>query len=130
MNKAFSCCITISLALIASDAVAQTSSPMQTDEEQLSEIYEEVVYSPFAGAKYPQQPLWGDSHLHTSLSFDAGGFGNRLPPSVAYRFAREKKSFQAQVNQSDWPARSIGWPSQIIPTAWASSMMCWRHPRW
>ena len=32
--------------------------------------------------------LWGDSHLHTSLSMDAGLFGNRLPPRDAYRFAR------------------------------------------
>ena len=88
MNKIFSCCIAFSLFLIASHAVAQTSAPMQADEEQLSKVYEEVVYSPFAGAVYPQQPLWGDSHLHTSLSFDAGGFGNRLTPVVAYRFAR------------------------------------------
>jgi hypothetical protein len=33
-------------------------------------------------------PLWGDTHLHTSLSVDAGLFGNTLPPSEAYRFAR------------------------------------------
>jgi len=31
---------------------------------------------------------WGDTHLHTSLLFDAGGFGNRLDPRAAFRFAR------------------------------------------
>lgn len=31
--------------------------------------------------------LWGDTHLHTSLSTDAFGFGVRLGPEEAYRFA-------------------------------------------
>jgi hypothetical protein len=31
---------------------------------------------------------WGDTHLHTSLSMDAGAFGNRLGLDAAYRFAR------------------------------------------
>jgi hypothetical protein len=50
---------------------------------------EKDVYSPYAAQnEIPQRPLWGDSHLHTTLSMDAGLFGNRLPPSDAYRFAR------------------------------------------
>jgi hypothetical protein len=31
---------------------------------------------------------WGDTHLHTNLSLDAGAFGNRIGMDVAYRFAR------------------------------------------
>jgi len=58
------------------------------DEEALAEIYAEQPYSPYAGNSFPERPYWGDTHLHTSLSFDAGGFGNRLPPREAYRFAR------------------------------------------
>ncbi len=46
------------------------------------------VYPPYAHRGFPERPLWGDSHLHTSLSMDAGLFGNRLPPREAYRFAR------------------------------------------
>lgn len=37
---------------------------------------------------YPQQVYWGDTHLHTSNSVDAFGFGNRLDAEAALRFAR------------------------------------------
>ena len=45
-------------------------------------------YSPYAGRTYPTRPLFGDTHLHTSYSFDAGAFGCRLGPKDAYRFAK------------------------------------------
>jgi hypothetical protein len=45
-------------------------------------------YSPYAGRNFPVRPLFGDTHLHTSMSFDAGMFGCRLGPVEAYRFAR------------------------------------------
>jgi len=45
-------------------------------------------YSPYADRNFPDRPLWGDTHLHTALSFDAGAFGNRLTPADAYRFAK------------------------------------------
>src|SRR6476660_1097694 len=45
-------------------------------------------YSPHAGRTFPTQPLFGDTHLHTSFSMDAGAFGARLTPKDAYRFAR------------------------------------------
>ncbi len=45
-------------------------------------------YSPYAGRSYPTRPLFGDTHLHTSFSLDAGAFGARLGPREAYRFAR------------------------------------------
>lgn len=37
---------------------------------------------------YPQQVLWGDTHLHTDNSIDAFGFGTRLGPEAALQFAR------------------------------------------
>jgi hypothetical protein len=46
------------------------------------------VYSPYAERNYPTRPLFGDTHLHTGASFDAGAFGARLGPRDAYRFAR------------------------------------------
>jgi Protein of unknown function (DUF3604) len=36
---------------------------------------------------YPEQVFWGDTHLHTSNSVDAFGFGTRLDPETALRFA-------------------------------------------
>jgi len=45
-------------------------------------------FSPWAGRNFPSQVFWGDTHLHTQLSMDAGAFGARLMPEEAYRFAR------------------------------------------
>ena len=45
-------------------------------------------YSPYAGRSYPTRPFFGDTHLHTSYSMDAGAFGARLTPADAFRFAR------------------------------------------
>src|SRR6185436_9624271 len=45
-------------------------------------------YSPYAGRNFPTRVFWGDTHLHTSASMDAGAFGNRLGFEDAYRFAR------------------------------------------
>ncbi|QIG53934.1 DUF3604 domain-containing protein [Altererythrobacter sp. BO-6] len=39
-------------------------------------------------AEFPDRPYWGDTHLHTDVSFDAFGFGNRLGVEDALRFAR------------------------------------------
>jgi len=46
------------------------------------------LYSPYAGRSFPIRPFFGDTHLHTSFSMDAGAFGARLNPRDAYKFAR------------------------------------------
>jgi hypothetical protein len=48
----------------------------------------EKEYSPYLDIGYPQRVFWGDTHVHTSYSTDAGMIGNRLGPEDAYRFAR------------------------------------------
>jgi hypothetical protein len=44
-------------------------------------------FSPPVLSKHPVRPLFGDTHLHTAYSTDAGMLGNRLGPEAAYRFA-------------------------------------------
>jgi hypothetical protein len=39
-------------------------------------------------ADFPERVYWGDTHLHTANSVDAFGFGVRLGPEEALRFAR------------------------------------------
>ncbi len=45
-------------------------------------------YSPYAGRHFPARPFFGDTHLHTAMSFDAGMFGCKLGPADTYRFAK------------------------------------------
>ena len=74
-------------ALMLSQTVAASDAGKPTS-DMLSNSYTGKAYSPYAKRGIPERPLWGDSHLHTSLSMDAGLFGNRLSPRDAYRFAR------------------------------------------
>ncbi|WP_084644003.1 DUF3604 domain-containing protein [Ferrimonas futtsuensis] len=53
-----------------------------------SDIYRGETYSPYAQRAFPSRVYWGETHLHTGLSLDAGLFGNILTPDDAYRFAR------------------------------------------
>jgi len=85
------------VALMAAPAAAQLSP----DKDTLSPDYTAKTYSPYANRAFPEKPLWGDSHLHTNLSMDAGLFGNRLPPREAYRFARGEEV----VSSSGQPVR-------------------------
>jgi hypothetical protein len=45
-------------------------------------------YSPYPEQTYPNRVYFGDTHLHTSYSADAGMVGNTLGPDEAYRFAK------------------------------------------
>ena len=76
----------LSLTMVAS-ATAQVPPP-ENPNEVLSDAYKGKSYSPYASRGFPSRPLWGDSHLHTGNSFDAGAFGCRLRPEDAHRFAR------------------------------------------
>jgi len=79
------------------------SSQIVPSKESLSKLYPGEAYSPYAERRFPSRPLWGDTHLHTGLSVDAGLFGARLGLDDAYRFARGE-----QVMASSG-VRSTGW---------------------
>jgi len=42
------------------------------------DLTQDRIYSPFADRAYPDQVLFGDTHLHTELSPDAGLLGTSL----------------------------------------------------
>ncbi len=67
------------------EAAAQIPPP---PDGALSAAYQGTAYSPYAGRGFPSRVYWGDTHLHTGLSMDAGLFGNTLGLDEAYRFAR------------------------------------------
>ena len=66
-------------------AVAQDAQPPP---HTLSGAFPQKSYSPHAGRNFPTRPFFGDTHVHTGASMDAGAFGARLGPREAYRFAR------------------------------------------
>ena len=79
-------------ALLARSVLAQEVSASfdagTLDKSKAAAAFQKRPYSPYADRKFPTRPLFGDQHLHTSFSMDAGAFGARLSPSDAYRFAR------------------------------------------
>nr|WP_239468596.1 DUF3604 domain-containing protein [Microvirga arvi] len=75
----------MTLGLMSSAWAQDIGSPTQ---EQLEKAMPKPSYSPYANRDFPARPFFGDTHLHTSFSMDAGAFGARLGPREAYRFAR------------------------------------------
>ncbi|HVO50336.1 MAG TPA: DUF3604 domain-containing protein [Thermoanaerobaculia bacterium] len=73
-------------ALAAAPLFAQDAG--EIDAAAAAKAFPKASYSPYAGRDYPTRPLFGDTHLHTSFSMDAGAFGARLTPRDADRFAR------------------------------------------
>ena len=83
------------VAIIASLAAACTIGsvgnaqvPPPPDGQILSPSYTGKAYSPYSRRDFATDVYWGDTHLHTDISMDAGAFGNRLGLDTAYRFAR------------------------------------------
>ncbi|MCH2065604.1 MAG: DUF3604 domain-containing protein [Shimia sp.] len=75
---------TASSLALGTAAVAQEFNTEQSDTEV---VLAPDGFSPYAGRNFPQVPLWGDSHLHTMVSVDAGTM-TRLSQEDAFRFAR------------------------------------------
>ena len=71
------------LALLMLSCSGEKKSDPTTGEPSASESEVEAV-----SKSYPTQVYFGDTHLHTALSMDAGAFGNRLGMDEAYQFAR------------------------------------------
>lgn len=93
MNMNLATGVVLGVLLASLPALAQESSGVgisgAVTEEAASKGFPTTPrYSPYAGRNYPTRPYFGDTHLHTSFSMDAGAFGARLTPRDAYVFAR------------------------------------------
>jgi hypothetical protein len=78
--------LTIACATLAQEPVGGDAG--QLSKEKAGEGFQKRPYSPYADRHFPTRPFFGDTHLHTGFSMDAGAFGCRLNPRDAYRFAR------------------------------------------
>jgi hypothetical protein len=89
MLKRISMTTVVFLMIVMSQTAFSSGGGIVTDDpESLTGQIKEETYSPYAERDFPDTPLWGDTHLHTAISFDAGAFGVRLLPPDAYRFAK------------------------------------------
>jgi hypothetical protein len=81
-NALFSLILTL-LFLFPLSVVAQDYHPV--DENIVSPKKE---YSPYFDDNFPNRPFFGDTHLHTNWSTDAGMIGTSLGPEAAYRISK------------------------------------------
>ena len=100
------------LALLAAlgclAAFGSATAQIHPSKESLSDIYPGKAYSPYAQRRFPDRVYWGDTHLHTGLSVDAGLFGARLGLDEAYRFARGEE-VMASSGQPARLGRPLDW---------------------
>ena len=78
--------LTLALAIVLPASASDVGTPIP--DALVKGPYPGIGYSPYAQRDFPSNVYWGDTHLHTGLSLDAGLFGNILGHEDAYRFAR------------------------------------------
>jgi len=84
--------------LAAMPCLSQESTPHQHDSPNKGKNY-----SPYVDQQFPQNAYFGDTHLHTSWSADAGLAGATLGPDFAYRVSRG----EAVTSQTGLPFKLI-----------------------
>ncbi len=86
--------------------------------ENLKGLYPGKAYSPYAQRSFPSRVYWGETHLHTGLSLDAGLFGCTLGPEDAYRLARGE-----EIKSSTGQPIKLSRPLDFLVVADHSDMM-------
>jgi len=106
----------VCLVGVSMNAMAVAQDPVASDDigminpEAAAHAFPKRGFSPYAGRNYPTRVFWGDQHVHTGWSVDAGAFGATLGPEEALRFARGE-----QVTSS------LGEPARLSrPLDWAA----------
>ncbi len=106
------------LALLLVPGAAMTSDMGTPNPEVLKGLYPGKTYSPYAQRNFPSRVFWGETHLHTGVSLDAGLFGNILGHEDAYRFARGE-----EIKSSSGLPVKLGRPLDWLVIADHSDMM-------
>lgn len=95
--------VMVALILPSASALAEgvVGADYPRDDKTTSDALSTRGFSPYAGRKYPTQVYWGDQHVHTGWSVDAGAAGATLTPEDAVRFARGEEI----ISSTGTPAR-------------------------
>lgn len=102
MKLSGSVCTALAPLLLAASIAAQELPPT------IAVPAESASYSPYLEQDHPNQVFFGDTHLHTAYSADAGLALATLSPDDAYRFAKGEKvvsslGVPARLNRAlDW----------------------------
>jgi hypothetical protein len=75
------------MVVVPESAFAQIS-PDSASLPEAQKIYSPYVERTARNSMFAEGLYWGDTHLHTKYSTDAGMVGNQLGPEEAYRFAK------------------------------------------
>jgi len=106
------------LTILTLPGVAMASDMGTPNPKVLEGLYPGKTYSPYAQRNFPSRIFWGETHLHTGVSLDAGLFGNILGHDDAYRFARGE-----EIKSSTGLPVKLGRPLDWLVIADHSDMM-------
>ena len=96
------------MALIASlPAAAQDAGAASA--EDLAPLYPGTTYSPYADRPFPSGLYWGETHVHTGLSLDAGLFGMSWATKTPTASRAANRSRRQAVYRPSWAVHSTGW---------------------
>jgi len=84
--------------------LALSGCPESSEEEPVSYVEKR---EPCAVNEPLRRVLYGDLHVHTSFSFDAVSYGNRLSPADAYRFAKGETVHLPPLDEAGQPTRPV-----------------------
>ncbi|KPJ76976.1 MAG: hypothetical protein AMS19_12810, partial [Gemmatimonas sp. SG8_23] len=87
--------LTLSLTALALVVLPLSAQVRPDRDAEPQEIYSPYVERTATNANFAEGVYWGDTHLHSSYSTDAGMIGNTLGPDWAYRFARGEEVLSA-----------------------------------
>src|SRR5210317_1776687 len=105
-------------SLLVGSGMAVASDIGKPDTKIIEGLYPGEAYSPYAQRSFPSNVYWGETHLHTGLSLDAGLFGAITTPVDAYRLARGE-----EITASSGQPVKLGRPLDFLVVADHSDMM-------